>query len=347
MFKTQILPVPENWPVHSSFPAESYADVEYWPRISIITPSYNQGSYIEDTILSVLNQNYPNLEFIIIDGGSSDQTVSILKKYSAQIDFWVSEKDQGQSDAINKGFSRATGEIINWLCSDDLLMPGALFQIAQAFRNKDINMVCGWSRQFADTKDLGLSCTTLYKSLPELLHQTHICQPATWFRKKLTDEFGPLNPGLHFAMDSEWFLHYLLKYGTSGIAEIPFVLCAYRYHDQSKTVSQDFRFREDKIGLIYPVLHLLQAPAFLQKFYKPFNRSVLTERISANKISQDLNVKEIFRYYTLQTITFSKTQKRYDIFILALLYFIALNPFMSLSEYSVLLKKHIAPKFFR
>ncbi len=91
------------------------------PKISIITPSYNQGKFIEETILSVINQQYSNLEFIIIDGGSTDNTVDIIEKYSTQITYWVSEKDEGQSDAINKGFLKATGEIINWLNSDDYL----------------------------------------------------------------------------------------------------------------------------------------------------------------------------------------------------------------------------------
>ena len=90
-----------------------------FPRISIITPSYNQGGYIEDTILSVINQDYPNLEYIIIDGGSTDNTVDIIQKYSDRIDYWISEKDTGQSNAINKGFRKATGDIINWINSDD------------------------------------------------------------------------------------------------------------------------------------------------------------------------------------------------------------------------------------
>src|SRR5262249_529742 len=103
------------------------------PSITIVTPSYNQVAYIEETIESVLSQGYPRLEYIIIDGGSTDGSVEIIRKYEKHLAYWVSEKDKGQSDAINKGFRRATGEIFNWLCSDDTLEPGALVRVGEAF----------------------------------------------------------------------------------------------------------------------------------------------------------------------------------------------------------------------
>ena len=115
--------------------------------ISIVTPTYNQGQYIEQTIQSVLNQNYPNLEYIIIDGGSTDNTVEIIKKYEKHLKFWVSEKDNGQANAINKGLQYCTGEIFNWLNSDDYLEPGALLNIANAF-SSNVQMVAGKVRVF-------------------------------------------------------------------------------------------------------------------------------------------------------------------------------------------------------
>src|SRR5690606_28750520 len=120
------------------------------PKISIITPSYNQSNFLEETILSVINQNYPNLEFFVIDGGSTDHSVEIIKQYENKIDFWVSEKDNGQSHAINKGFKRATGTIITWLNSDDVLTPGILHKIAEKFSQlpDDVGLIYGGTTLF-------------------------------------------------------------------------------------------------------------------------------------------------------------------------------------------------------
>ena len=112
---------------------------EELPKISIVTPTYNQGRFIEQTICSVLDQGYPNLEYIIIDGGSRDNTVDIIKKYEHRLSYWVSEMDSGQTHAINKGFAKCTGEIFNWINSDDYYAPDALQKIAKAFADEDIS----------------------------------------------------------------------------------------------------------------------------------------------------------------------------------------------------------------
>src|SRR5438067_1469746 len=127
------------WPWTDETPAlqSTRPDGSAWPRISIVTPSYNQGQFIEETIRSVLLQGYPDLEYIIIDGGSQDESVEIIKKYEPWLTYWVSEQDRGQSHAINKGFDRSTGLILGWLNSDDVLLPNALATVASAIPQPD------------------------------------------------------------------------------------------------------------------------------------------------------------------------------------------------------------------
>ncbi len=205
------------------------------PIITIITPSFNQGEYIENTILSVLNQGYPNLEYIIIDGGSDDKTVEIIKKYSNKISYWVSEKDRGQSHAINKGFQRATGEIINWINSDDQLMPGTLFKLAAEFTaDPDLVMLHGRIEYFGETTPY--NSVNLPKRDLGIRYVSHICmpQPATFFRRKLIVELGLLDESLHFSMDTDLFVRVGLNYKIKMTDE---VFARFRLHAASKSVS--------------------------------------------------------------------------------------------------------------
>ena len=125
-----------------------------WPRITIVTPSFNQAQYLEETIRSVLLQGYPNLEYLVFDGGSTDGSVDILRRYDRFLDAWVSERDKGQSDAINKGLARCTGTIVNWLCSDDVLLPGALFRVGEAFTKSRESTSC-WIGEISVRRPLG------------------------------------------------------------------------------------------------------------------------------------------------------------------------------------------------
>lgn len=127
-----------------------------FPKISIVIPSYSQGQFLEETILSEVTQHYPNLELFVVDGGSKDNNVDIIKKYEPHITWWVSEKDKRHSDAINKGLQRANGEIMNWLCSDDLLTHGALFKVAECFSNQQngVGLIHGGTILFRDDREI-------------------------------------------------------------------------------------------------------------------------------------------------------------------------------------------------
>jgi glycosyltransferase involved in cell wall biosynthesis len=209
--------------------------MEAFPKITVITPSYNQGQYIEETILSIINQGYPNLEYIIMDGGSTDNTVDIIKKYQDKIHYWVSEKDRGQSDAINKGLRKATGEIINWINSDDQLQPGALSAIARHFMaHPEAIIVHGRIEYFGETSNY-YSVNIPRKDL-ETRYVSHICmpQPGAFFKRKLIEEQGYLDESLHFSMDTDLFMRAGLHY---PLVQIEDVIARFRLHGNSKSVS--------------------------------------------------------------------------------------------------------------
>lgn len=208
------------------------------PKISIVTPSYNQGQFLEETILSVLNQNYPNLEYIIIDGGSTDSSVEIIKKYKTRLAHWVSEPDKGQSDAINKGFRYATGKILAWLNSDDIYLPGTLFKVVHYFqKHSEVECVYG------DIIMIDQVGKTLYKRkvIPfqfrmALYGACLVPQPSTFFTREALGKTGELDISLHYQMDFELFLRMASRGVKFGIIRRP--LAAFRLHSAAKTVSE-------------------------------------------------------------------------------------------------------------
>jgi glycosyltransferase involved in cell wall biosynthesis len=220
------------------------------PKITIVTPSYNQGHFIEQTICSVLEQGYPNLEYIIIDGGSRDNTVELIKKYEKHLAYWVSEKDKGQSDAINKGLNRATGEIVNWLNSDDYYEKGALNKVGEAFSDPAVNVYCGISRVFGENKEYYSGGTDIYAgNLAKSIGWARIDQPETFFRKTVWDNLGGLEQQFHYLMDRDFWVRYLLTYGLGEIKKTNDLLVHFRLHAGSKTVSQQEGFVKE--GLNY------------------------------------------------------------------------------------------------
>ncbi len=211
-------------------------------KITIITPSLNQGVYLESTIRSILDQNYPNLEYFVIDGGSTDASVDIIKKYEDQIDYWVSEKDHGQSDAINKGIRRATGNIITWVNSDDMLQPGILSKITKYFNDRDVGLIFGKTISFGDNMLEKISNYDLYDFDAKLLGCVAFPQPASFFRASILEEQGLLDESLHYGMDYDLFVRIALNYQIRPIDEI---VSLNRYHPESKSIANTFNFALD------------------------------------------------------------------------------------------------------
>jgi len=212
-----------------------------YPKLSIITPSYNQGHFIERTIRSVLDQGYPNLEYLVIDGGSTDGTLDILKKDEDRLT-WISEKDRGQADAINKGISRSTGDIIAYLNSDDVYEPNALKRVAEHFSAHPEAMWLTGQCRIIDEKDREIRRPiTAYKnfllrhySYPLLLVTNPVSQPATFWRRDLVEEFGLFDENEHLVMDYDYWLRIGKKYPLAVLDEY---LAGFRVYAASKTSS--------------------------------------------------------------------------------------------------------------
>src|SRR3989304_2374700 len=207
------------------------------PLVSIVTPSYNQGSFLEETIRSVLEQDYPHLEYIIVDGGSTDGSREIIECYSDRLAWWISEPDQGQTDAINKGFARAKGEILAWLNSDDTYLPGAVSEaVAFLGSHPEVGMVYGDANLIDETgKVIGKfpARQTDYRRL--MRGYVHVPQQSAFFRSRLWQQVGPLDPAFHDAMD------YDLWVRLSRISPIIYtsrLWANFRLHGSSKTASK-------------------------------------------------------------------------------------------------------------
>jgi len=221
-----------------------------WPRISVVTPSYNQAKFIEMTIRSVLLQGYPDLEYIVIDGGSTDGSVEIIRKYEKWLAYWVSEPDRGQSHAINKGFEKATGEIYTWLNSDDYLLKDALGHVAVAYRRSpDAGAWCGGCVRVEPNGK------KVWVRWPKRLdaegvadwNQNSFGQPACFFSKEAWERCGPLDEELHYGMDLDLWLK-MAK--AVAIERVDKELAAEHAHDEAKT--------EADRGRMYATQFLLQ-----------------------------------------------------------------------------------------
>lgn len=176
----------------------------------MVTPSYNQGIFLEETIQSVLNQDYPNLEYIIIDGGSTDGSVDIIKRYEGYLAYWISEPDNGQTSGLMKGFDRATGDVFCWINSDDMLENRALFEVAKFFQNNPLARVVTGDATLIDERGETIRIQRQMKFIRFLWFYDHnyITQSSTFWRRDLYEEVGGLNPIFYFGMDADLFIRF-------------------------------------------------------------------------------------------------------------------------------------------
>ncbi|MBW1716380.1 MAG: glycosyltransferase [Deltaproteobacteria bacterium] len=215
-----------------------------WPKISIVTPSYNQGEFIEDTILSVKNQDYPNIEHIIVDGGSSDNTLEILKKYERTYNMrWISEPDEGQADAVNKGFALAKGEIIGWLNSDDVyVFPFTITNIVDQFSLRKVDILYGDMLHIdGDNKVKHVVIKRAFARSLLLTLRLNLPQPSTFFRKRVFEKHK-LMKSLHWSFDYEYWVRVSADF---RVEYFPMILSAFRIHPMSKTSVQPEKFLEE------------------------------------------------------------------------------------------------------
>ncbi|MEZ4795938.1 MAG: glycosyltransferase family 2 protein [Flavobacteriaceae bacterium] len=283
-----------------------------YPKISIVTPSYNQGQFLEDTILSVLGQFYPNLEYFIYDACSTDNSVDIIKKYENQISYWVSEKDSGQADAINKGFQRSTGDILLWLNSDDMLMPNVLNFIAKQYLKNGEGIYFGNCIHFEEANNgvitNGSNVVDNFNSIPLQLVDTLI-QPSSFWSKSVWDKIGELNTNFHYGFDWEWFLRAKKK--NIHFYAINKPLSMYRFHDAHKTGVGGKERREelhkiyssysDKYANLYLLLmHEKYEFNYVQKAIIKFHEFIFRRKI--NKTFLLKKFKKEYSTYTLEEI---------------------------------------------
>ena len=216
---------------------------EALPKISIITPSYQQAAYLEQTITSVLQQDYANLEYIVVDGGSTDGSVDIIKKYEKQIDWWVSEKDQGQADAINKGLQRANGEIIGWINSDDYYLPGTFNAVANAFaQNSQAGLIYG-DVLAVDGQDKAINLMRYQQwDIADLLQFRMIGQSSVFFRRSTIEKSGLLDKQFHYLLDHQLWLRMAVH---DKMIYVPQIWSVARYHEDAKNLAGASHFGAD------------------------------------------------------------------------------------------------------
>ena len=256
----------------------------YLPLVSIVTPSFNQARFLEATIQSVLSQNYPRLEYIIVDGGSTDGSVEMIKKYESKLAWWVSEKDHGQTDAINKGFAHAKGDFLAWLNSDDTYEPNAISSVVRFLQNEpEVGLVYGDANYINEDGRVTGCFPAAQTDLIRLRRgYVHIPQQAAFFRAELWRAVGPLDPSFYFAMDYDLWVRLAMR---SQIKYVPQTWANFRLHTSGKTISADDRCWPEMLRVHYrdggKFLSVIVAKYYIRKIIAPLWSLRLRRKLQA------------------------------------------------------------------
>ncbi|TYQ29323.1 glycosyltransferase [Pseudanabaena sp. UWO311] len=247
------------WTEETEVLPDKMPDGSDWPRISIVTPNYNYGHFIEETIRSVLLQGYPNLEYIVIDGGSTDNSIEIIKKYEKWLFYWISEKDSGQSNAINKGIRKSSGVIFNWINSDDILNLGALYNVASIWKERNPDILVGSSRIITQEKYIDWIPKETISVLELALSfqgKVGMSQPSTFLNLDLVKCIGGLCENFHYIIDYSLYINLLLSNNTSisRLTTINTYLSTVKLHEEAKTVSSWIQFEKETIQMLSSVI---------------------------------------------------------------------------------------------
>ncbi len=244
------------WTEATPPPAAAMPNGSPWPKISIVTPSYNQARFLEETIRSVLLQGYPNLEYVIIDDGSTDQSVAVIRKYEPWLAYWASQENRGQSHAINQGFARATGDILGWVNSDDFYMPGALADVAarispgDGFIVGELDYVDARSRPFKRIKpsvERGAWYSCPVKKVG--IKKFRLPYPAMFWTREVHRKAQPLAEDLHYMMDLDFILRAMATGVRPQVCES--LWTGFRQHEDSKSLSRSPRFNLEAVRLYW------------------------------------------------------------------------------------------------
>lgn len=299
------------WPWNDETSPEKYAHRTDWPKITIVTPSYNQSQFIEETLRSILLQNYPNLEYIIMDGGSTDNTLSVIGPYKQWIDVSVSEKDEGQSHAIEKGFNLAKGEILNWINSDDILCKDGLFHIASAFLDqKNADFVYGKNGIMnIDSERYGYMPHPKDNLNIRYLYEMPYGQQAIFFKKSLYVSCGGVNKDLRFSMDYELYIRMHLV-GAKAV-QIDDLIGNIRIHDSTKTSKLEEVMHEENGNAFMTLLKSVGMPSFVRFMEKLGHRTYKAYTVNIEISKKE--VKRAFLQYLNKNVWYYYNNQRRDL----------------------------------